>query len=90
MTLQPNMKGVGSVSVSNGADHGKATDSIEQVIAYYERGTAALLFVAGLGVKVEIYDVSLLKDLYHTSRPLGLPQETSGSSKRPILSTGFP
>ena len=78
------------VCMGDGANHGQAADPVEQVVADHQGRTAALLLMAGLGIKVQIDDVPLLKNHHHASEPSAFPQSSSSPSIRPIWSMGFP
>ena len=65
--IQPQMEGVVSVCMGNGANHGQTAYPVEEVIAHHQGRTAAFLFMASLRVEVQIDDVSLLQYRYHSS-----------------------
>ena len=78
------------VCVGDGANHGQAADPVEQVVADHQGRTAALLLMAGLGIKVQIDDITLFKNRHHASEPSAFPQSSSSASIRSIWSMGFP
>ena len=89
--VQSDVEGVAPIGVGNGADHGHAADAVKEIAADHQGRTAALLLMAGLGVKVQINNISLLKYRHHASPPSGQPQSTSRSaSTAEISSRGFP
>lgn len=71
------MKGVSSICMGDGTDHGKTADSVKQIVAHHQGRTTPFLLMACLRVKIQIYDISLFKNSYHTSLPSALPQSSS-------------
>ena len=50
----------------------------------------ASTLMAGLGIKVQIDDITLFKNRHHASEPSAFPQSSSSASIRSIWSMGFP
>ena len=84
------MDALSFASVGDRTDHRQAADVVEQVVADHKRRTASPLLVSGLGIKVQIDNIPLLKNGHHTSSPALLPQSISCVSRRGISSTGLP
>lgn len=88
--IQPYMERMIAVCVRNRANHRQTADTIKKIIAYHQGGTASLLFVSRLRIKIQIDDVALFKNTYHTSLPLDSPQSYSAAGSTAIVSMGLP
>ena len=88
--IQPYMERMIAVCVRNRANHRQTADAVKKVVAYHQGGTASLLFVSCLRIKIQIDDVALLKNTYHTSLPLDSPQSYSAAGSTAIVSMGLP
>ena len=65
-------------------------ETVIDVIGDHQSRAASLLLVAGLGVEIQIDDVTLVKNRSHTSSPFAEPQSSSRWETGSILSMGFP
>jgi len=84
------MKRTAAVRVGDRADHRQAVDPIEHITAYNKSGPPPPLFMTGLGVKVQVDNIPLLKNRHHTSLPSSLPQSSSVLSMLGTCSIGTP
>ena len=79
--IQWNVQWKPVVGIGDRAHNGHRSLFIKKIIAYDQCPPVASLFMTGLGIKIDFYDIALF---YHTSFPAGSPQSTSSGVYSPL------